>query len=79
MIQFQRIVSAIVVIENIAVAGGIHDLSRLRRTYGGHRWRKVKGTADVELLTGEVRRAESHWYEAHSIGKKEIKIKRLLD
>lgn len=79
MIQFRRIVSAIVVIETIAVSGGIRDLARLRRTYGGQRWRKVKGTADVELLTGEIRRAELHWYEAHGIGKQEIKIKRLLD
>jgi len=36
-------------------------------------------TAYVELITGEIRLAELHWYEAHGIGKKEIKIKRLLD
>jgi hypothetical protein len=32
----------------------------------------------VELLNGEIRLAELQWYEAHGIGKKEIKIKRLL-
>lgn len=79
MIQFRRIVSPITVIENIAVSTGIRDLARLRRTYGGRRWRKVKGRALVELLTGEIRSAELHWYEAHGIGKQEIKIKRLLD
>jgi len=79
MIQFRRIVSPITVIENIAVSGGIKDLARLRRTYGGRRWRKLKGSALVELMTGEIRLAELHWYEAHGIGKKLIKIKRLLD
>jgi hypothetical protein len=79
MIQFRRIVSQITVIENIAVSRGVRDLVRLRRTYGGRRWRKVKGTAQVELMTGDIRTAELHWYEAHGVGKKEIKIKRLLD
>ena len=79
MIQFRRIISPIAVIENIAVSRGIRELKRLRRVHGGRRWRKVKGSAYVELLTGEVRLAELHWYEAHGIGRKEIKIKRLLD
>lgn len=79
MIHFRRILSSITVIENIAVSSGIRDLQRLRRTYGGHRWRKVKGTAQVELTTGEIRQAELHWYEAHGVGKREVKIKRLLD
>ena len=79
MIQFRRIVSPIAVIENIAVSRGIRELKRLRRVHGGRRWRRVKGSAYVELITGEVRLAELHWYEAHGIGRKEIKIKRLLD
>jgi hypothetical protein len=79
MIQYRRIISPITVIENIAVSGSIRNLRRLRRLYGGRRWRKVKGSARVELLNGENRLAELHWYEAHGIGKKEIKIKRLLD
>jgi hypothetical protein len=33
----------------------------------------------VRLESGRVRRAELHWYEAHSIGRKEIKRKRYLD
>jgi hypothetical protein len=79
MIQFRRIVSPPTVIENIAISRSIRELKRLRRLHGGRRWRKVKGSAQVELLNGEVRFAELHWYEAHGIGKKEIKIKRLLD
>jgi hypothetical protein len=79
MIQFRRIVSPITIIENIAITRRIRDLKRLRRLHGGRRWRKVKGSAHVELLNGEVRLAELHWYEAHGIGRKDIKIKRLLD
>jgi len=51
----------------------------LRRSYGPGRWRKLKGVASVRLPDGVVCRAEVHWYEAHGIGRKEIKIKRLLD
>jgi len=79
MIQFRRILTPITAVENIAVSGTIKDLKRLRKTYGGRRWRKLKGVATVELITGDVRLAELHWYEAHGVGKKEIKIKRLLD
>ena len=79
MIQFRRIVSDITSLENIAVSGQIKNLKRLRKTHGGKRWRKMKGLAYVELLNGEVRLAELHWYQAHGIGKKEIKIKRLAD
>ena len=70
MIQFRRIVSQITTVENIAVAGSVRDVRRLRRLHGGKRWRKVKGAAYVELITGEIRLAELHWYEAHGIGKK---------
>jgi len=40
---------------------------------------KMKGKASVRLAGGAVRRAELHWYEAHGIGKKEIKRKRYLE
>ena len=39
------------------------------------RWRKRKGLATVRLRDGTVHRAEVHWYEAHGIGKREMKIK----
>lgn len=79
MIQFRRVVSPITIIETIAVASGVRDVRRLRRLHGGRRWRKIEGSAYVELLSSEIRLAELHWYEAHGIGKREIKIKRLLD
>lgn len=63
----------------IAVGKSIRDLARLRRLYGAGRWRKLKGIATVRLTGGRLRLAELHWYEAHGIGKKEIKRKRYLD
>ena len=40
--------------------------------------RKLKGIASISLNDGSICEAELHWYEAHGIGKKEIKIKRFL-
>ena len=39
----------------------------------------MKGVARIQLPNGYVRLAELHWYEAHGIGKREIKRKRYLD
>ena len=33
----------------------------------------------VELPDGSVADAELHWYEAHGMGRKDMKIKRLVD
>lgn len=66
-------------VETIAVGSAIRDLPRLRRLYGKGRWRKMKGVARVRLRNGRVHLAELHWYEAHGIGRKEIKRKRNLD
>ncbi|HEY7520923.1 MAG TPA: hypothetical protein VIE36_21730 [Methylomirabilota bacterium] len=74
-----EIVGEITQIETIAVGSRIRDLPRLRRFYGRGRWRKPKGIALVRLRTGRIRKAELHWYEAHGIGRKEIKRKRYVD
>lgn len=66
-------------VETIARGSGIRDLARLCRTYGRGHWRKMKGVARVRLVTGRVRLAELHWYEAHGIGKREMKRKRYSD
>ena len=67
-------------ISTIAVSGSIRELVRLRKIYGGGRWRKMKGIARVRLLPENMAcTAEIHWYEAHGIGKKELKIKHILD
>jgi hypothetical protein len=66
-------------VETIAVGGRIRDIMRLRRQYGPGRWRKLKGVATVRLADGTMCRAELHWYEAHGVGRRKAKIKRLLD
>ncbi len=65
--------------ETIAVGSKIKEIARLRAVYGPGRWRKLKGKAKVRLPDGSSCRAEIHWYEAHGMGKRELKIKRLLD
>lgn len=74
-----EIISEITEIEPIAVRSSIRDRARLRKQYGPGRWRKLKGIAMIRLRNGRARKAELHWYEAHGIGKKEIKRKRYLD
>jgi hypothetical protein len=62
-------------VKTIATGTGVRDRARLRKWYGGARWRKVKGVAQVRLPNGRIRMAEIHWYEAHGIGKREFKLK----
>jgi hypothetical protein len=73
-----EVVGAISNIEVIAIGQSIRGLSRLERAYGLSRWRKLKGLATVRLDDGMLCRAEVHWYEAHGIGKREMKIKQIF-
>jgi hypothetical protein len=73
------IIGEIEEIQTIAVGGRIQDVMRIRKQYGLGRWRKLKGVANVRLHSGRIRKAEVHWYEAHGIGRKKMKIKRILD
>jgi hypothetical protein len=61
--------------ETIAFKYSIRELDRLRKLYGGRRWMKKKGFAKVLLFDDTIHEAEGHWYEAHGIGKREIKIR----
>ncbi len=70
-----EVVGPIQSIQTIATGREIRQLRRLRRVHGKGKWRKRKGVAQVRLLDGTVHRAELHWYEAHGIGKREMKIK----
>lgn len=79
MTDFDAIFGEITDIEVIAAGAGVRDVARLRRLYGPGRWRKMKGIARVRLHNGDIRLAELHWYEAHGIGKKEVKRKRYVD
>ena len=74
-----EIISEIIEIETIAIGSKIRDIARLRKMYGKGRWRKLKGVATVRLRSGRTRLAELHWYEAHGIGRKDMKRKRYLD
>jgi hypothetical protein len=73
------VIGPIEAIEVIAVGPNIRELVYLRKVYGAGRWRKLKGTAQIRLPNGKIRRVELHWYEAHGIGRKDMKIKRYLD
>ena len=74
-----EVVGDITDVETFAVGTSIRELPRLRRDYGAGRWRKRKGIARVRLTDGSVWKAEVHWYEAHGIGRVELKIKQFLD
>ena len=75
-----EVISEIEDIEIIAVGGKIRDIEWLRKNYGSGRWRKLKGFARIRFLEdGEECEAELHWYEAHGIGRKEMKVKDILD
>jgi hypothetical protein len=76
---FFQIVGEITNIQTIAVGRRIRQLARLKKLYGTGRWRKMKGDAMVRLAHGQLRRAELHWYEAHGVGKRGMKIKKFLD
>ncbi len=74
-----EIIGDISSIEIIAIGSRIRILPLLRKQYGAGRWRKLKGIASVRLSEGSVRVAELHWFEAHGIGKRKIRIKHFLD
>ena len=77
--MFFEILGEITDVETIAVGPAIRELKRLQKHHGRAKWRKMKGIGEIRLQSGLVVRAELHWYEAHGIGKKEFKVKRLLD
>jgi hypothetical protein len=74
-----EIIGKITDIEIIAVGRKIRILPFLQNEFGKGRWRKLKGKATVKLSGGDVRLVEIHWFEAHGIGKKFLRIKRYLD
>jgi len=74
-----EIIGQITDIETIAVASHIRILPMLRKQYGSGRWRKLKGMATVRLADDSIRLAEVHWFEAHGIGRRKMRIKRFLD
>jgi hypothetical protein len=73
-----QIVGEIRDVEVIAKGSRIRERKRLWKVYGRGSWRKLKGMANIKLSTGSTLTVELHWYEAHGVGKKEFKIKRII-
>jgi hypothetical protein len=73
-----EVLGEITEIEIIATGNSIRDLERLQKKHGKGRWRKLKGLANVRLPDDTTCFAEIHWYEAHGVGKRDIKVKRIL-
>ena len=65
-------------LETIAAGRGVYIRRYLERTYGKGRWRKMKGVASVQLADSTICEAEIHWFEAHGVGHKDFKIKRVI-
>ena len=77
MIEFE-ILGEIRDAETIATGRGVYIRRYLERTYGKGRWRKMRGMTTVRLADGTICGAEIHWFEAHGIGRKDFKIKRVI-
>ena len=73
-----KILGRIADVQIIATGAVIRERKRLWKAYGKARWRKLKGIANIEFSDGTMCDAEVHWYEAHGIGAKEYKIKRIV-
>lgn len=77
--MYFEVVGEIGDVEVIARGPSVRERARLMAQFGGERWRKLKGMATVRLRDGTVCRAEVHWYEAHGIGRKKLKVKRFQE
>ncbi len=77
--MYFEIIGEVSDIERIARGPSVRERARLRKQFGPGRWRKLKGVATVRLANGRIRTVELHWYEAHGVGKKKLKIKGYLD
>ncbi len=77
--MYFEVIGEITEVETIAVGSAIREIARLRRQFGPGRWRKLKGVATVRRPGGRIRKVELHWYEAHGVGRRKLKIKRYLD
>lgn len=74
-----ELLSELTNIESIAVNLSIRERRQLQTQFGGDRWRKMKGIGRVRFPNHEIRLAEVHWYEAHGVGRRKMKIKRILE
>ncbi|HYV57044.1 MAG TPA: hypothetical protein VE911_05850, partial [Candidatus Nitrosopolaris sp.] len=73
-----EIIGGILEVKVIAIGRRIRDRRRIVRLYGRGRWRKMKGIARVSIDGGPPLVGEVHWYEATGVGRRELKLKRIL-
>ncbi len=73
-----EILGAIREVEIIAAGSAVRIRKSLWRKHGYGNWRKMKGIAEVMYPDGSIWEAELHWFEAHGIGRRMVKIKREL-
>jgi hypothetical protein len=74
-----RLLGEIGEIEVIAANLSIRERNSLKVRFGGRRWRQLQGVALVPFPNGEAHRAEVHRYEAHGVGRRQMKVKGILD
>ena len=78
VLQVREILSEIKHVEVIAKGSSVKIRKKLEKLYGRGNWKKMKGVAKVRLSDNSVKLAEIHWFEAHGIGKRNIKVKYYL-
>ena len=76
--MYFELIGEITHIETFA-SGSAFENSPVAEILWSRTMEKRKGFAQVRLADGKVCRAEVHWYEATGIGRRELKIKRLID
>ncbi len=74
-----ELLSELTAVEIVAVNLSIRERRQLQAQFGGRRWRKLKGVGRMRFPNGEIRLAEVHWYEAHGVGRRKMKVKRILE
>jgi hypothetical protein len=65
-------------VEIIAQGCGVYRGRYSERNYGKGRWRKMNRRATVQFVDGTISSVEVHGFEAHGIGRKDFKIKSLI-
>ncbi|HXU46626.1 MAG TPA: hypothetical protein VN783_13955 [Thermoanaerobaculia bacterium] len=76
--MYFELIGELSAIEVIVEGSKIRQLALLEELYGRGRWRKLKGIGSVRLEDGRIVRAEIHWYEAHGVGRKRLKVKKFF-
>lgn len=72
-------IGKIVATETIAEGSGIRERARLVKQYGNGNWKKKTGLATIKAENSIRAKVELHWHEAHGVGKRELKIKHILE